>query len=111
MDDWLCIDFCNSGKDSVLQLLQASGVSLMSFDKDAFTSEIGLVGKHQPAPPKKTSFWFFYGLSYRFNTFVFAPKPPGAGKTFQTRQKQLQNYGAKDMVQKKAVIVVFAPSA
>ena len=29
MDDWLCIDFCNAGKDSVLQLLERSNADVL----------------------------------------------------------------------------------
>jgi hypothetical protein len=42
-------------------------------------------------------------------TFVSAPHPCGNPKTAKTSKIQLQNYGAKDMVHKYTLFLVFAP--
>jgi hypothetical protein len=44
-------------------------------------------------------------------TFVFAPRLYRTPKPSETRQKQLHNYGAKDMVHNRPMISVFAPPA
>jgi hypothetical protein len=41
-------------------------------------------------------------------TFVFAPPARRHGKTPEIAQNQLQNYGAKDMVQNNSDHLVFA---
>jgi hypothetical protein len=42
-------------------------------------------------------------------TFVFAPQLLRFTKMLETAKIQLQNYGAKDMVHNKHIVLVFAP--
>jgi hypothetical protein len=42
-------------------------------------------------------------------TFVFAPRGRATPKTLRRCQKQLHNYGAKDMVHNERLFVVCAP--